>query len=82
MHEFFFYAYALAGYFFSNSPTPAPQSKMVGPLRSDNDGEFISQKFPSLLEKNKIKYEMFAPNSPHKTGTAERYWKTLFEMGR
>ena len=32
VHEFFSYAYVFAGYFFSKSPTPAPQSKMVGPL--------------------------------------------------
>ena len=43
-------------------------------IRSDNGGEFISQKLKSLLEKNKIKHE--------KNGTAERHWRTLFEMGR
>ena len=51
-------------------------------IRSDNGGEFISQKFKSLLEKNKIKHEMSAPYSPHQNGTAERHWRTLFEMGR
>ena len=50
--------------------------------RSDNGGEFISQKFKSLLEKNKINHEMSAPYSPHQNGTAERHWRTLFEMGR
>ncbi|KAL9986763.1 hypothetical protein ACROYT_G000956 [Oculina patagonica] len=51
-------------------------------IRSDNGGEFISQEFKSLLEKNKIKHEMSAPHSPHQNGTAERHWRTLFEMGR
>ena len=51
-------------------------------IRSDNGGEFISQKFESLLEKNKIKHEKSAPYSPHQNWTAERHWRTLFEMGR
>ena len=51
-------------------------------IRSDNGGEFIFQKFESPLEKNKIKHEMSAPYSPHQIGTAERHWRTLFEMGR
>ena len=42
-------------------------------IRSDNGGEFISQKFKSLLEKNKIKHEMSAPYSLHQNGTAERH---------
>ena len=36
VQEFFSYAYALAGYFFSKSPTPPPpplRSRMVGPLK-------------------------------------------------
>ncbi|CAB4035581.1 Retrovirus-related Pol poly from transposon TNT 1-94, partial [Paramuricea clavata] len=51
-------------------------------LRSDNGGEFISNKFKSLLSENKIKHETSAPYSPHQNGTAERHWRTLFEMGR
>ena len=51
-------------------------------IRSDKGGEFISQKFESLLEKNKIKHEKSAPYSPHQNGTAERHWRNLFEMGR
>ena len=51
-------------------------------IRSDNGGEFISQKFESLLEKNKIKHEKSTSYSPHQNGTAERHWRTLFEMGR
>ena len=49
-------------------------------IRSDDGGEFISQK--SLLVKNKIRHEMSLPYYPHQNGTAERHWRTLFEMGR
>lgn len=51
-------------------------------IKSDNGGEFISKEFKSLLEKHKIKHEMSAPHSLHQNGTAERHWRTLFEMGR
>ena len=51
-------------------------------LRSDNGGEFISQEFSDLLIKNKIKHEKSSPYSPHQNGTAERSWRTLFEMTR
>ena len=45
VHEFFSYAYVLAGYFFPKSPTPAPQSKMVGPLRTE---KYLSRSFETL----------------------------------
>ena len=51
-------------------------------LRSDNGGEFISGKFKTLLSENKIKHETSAPYSTHQNGTAERHWRTLFEMGK
>ena len=51
-------------------------------ITSDKGGEFISQKFESLLEKNKIKHEKSTPYSPHQNGRAEQHWRTLFEMGR
>ncbi len=51
-------------------------------VRSDNGGEFISNSFKSCLLKNKIKHELSAPYSPHQNGTAERSWRTLFEMSR
>jgi hypothetical protein len=35
-----------------------------------------------LLIKNHIKHEKSAPYSPHQNGTAERGWRTLFEMSR
>ena len=51
-------------------------------LRSDNAAEFCSANFKSVLYDNKIKAEYSAPHSPHQNGTAERMWRTLFEMAR
>ena len=51
-------------------------------LRTDNGGEFISEEFRKLITSNKIKHEFSAPNSAHQNGTAERSWRTLFEMAR
>lgn len=44
--------------------------------------EFTCSDFQALLRKNKIRHETSAPYSPHQNGTAERGWRTLFEMGR
>lgn len=51
-------------------------------IRSDNGTEFTSEAFRSLMRKNQIRHDTSAPYSPHQNGTAERYWRTLFEMGR
>ena len=51
-------------------------------LRSDGGGEFTSKEFKKLLVDHEIKHEMSAPMSPHQNGSAERQWRTLFEMGR
>ena len=59
----------------------APYGK-VKTIRSDNGTEFTSEDFSSLLRKNNIKHERSAPYSPHQNGTAERQWRTIFEMGR
>ena len=78
------YSIAVFVYFLkSKSDTVAATQKFLAKcIRSDNGGEFISQKFESLLEKNKIKHEKSTSYSPHQNGTAERHWRTLFEMGR
>ena len=55
---------------------------MITRLRSDNGGEYISQDLENILFKNKIRHEFCAPRSPHQNGTAERNWRTLFEMAR
>ena len=59
----------------------APYGK-VKTIRSDNGTEFTSEDFSSLLRKNNIKHERSVPYSPHQNGTAERQWRTIFEMGR
>lgn len=51
-------------------------------IRSDNGTKFTCSDFQALLRKNKIRHETTAPYSPHQNGTAERGWRTLFEMGR
>ena len=51
-------------------------------VRSDNGGEYISTEFKEILLKHSIKHELSAPYSPHQNGTAERNWRTLFEMAR
>ncbi len=51
-------------------------------IRSDNGTEFTCGDFQALLRKNNIRHETSAPYSPHQNGTAERGWRTLFEMGR
>ena len=51
-------------------------------LRSDNGTEYTSQAYKSLLKRHCIRHETSAPYSPHQNGTAERHWRTLFEMGR
>ena len=51
-------------------------------VRSDNEGEYISAEFKSLLLKHNIKHELTSPYSPHQNGTSERNWRTLFEMAR
>lgn len=51
-------------------------------IRSDNGTEFTSRDFQTLLTKNRIRHETSAPYSPHQNGTAERGWRTLFDMSR
>ena len=51
-------------------------------MRSDNGGEYISKEFKELLTNHTIKHELTAPYSPHQNGTAERCWRTLFDMAR
>jgi hypothetical protein len=51
-------------------------------LRSDNGTEYTSAETQSVLVQHFIKHERFAPYLPHQNGTAERGWRTLFEMAR
>lgn len=59
----------------------APYGK-IKCMRSDNGTEFTGREFQSLLRSNGIRHETSAPYSPHQNGTAERGWRTLFEMAR
>ena len=59
----------------------APYGK-VKCMRSDGGGEYISKEFECLLTKNESRHDKSCPKSPHQNGTAERHWRTLFEMGR
>ena len=51
-------------------------------LRSDNGTEYTSASFRSLMIDKNIRQEFSAPYSPHQNGTAERSWRTLFDMAR
>ena len=51
-------------------------------IRSDNGGEYTSTEFEELLRNKGIRHETSSPYSPHQNGTAERQWRTLFDMGR
>ena len=55
---------------------------VIKKMRSDGGGEFISNEVEEILVKNKIKIEGSAPYSPHQNGTAERGFRTQFEMAR
>eukprot|EP00794_Sanderia_malayensis_P019552 gene19552-21484_t len=83
---------AVAVYFFKNKSDAVKATEKfianIAPygtvkcIRSDGGGEFISKEFESLLTKNGIRHDKSSPHSPHQNGTAERHWRTLFEMGR
>ncbi len=51
-------------------------------IRSDNGGEYTGKEFQTLLRNKGIRHETSSPHSPHQNGTAERQWRTLFDMGR
>ena len=51
-------------------------------IRCDNGTEYTSKKFRDFLVEKGIKQEFSSPDSPHQNGTAERSWRTLFDMAR
>ena len=51
-------------------------------FRTDNGGEYIAKDFEKTLIANNIRHEFSAPYSPHQNGTAERNWRSLFEIAR
>ena len=50
-------------------------------LRSDNGGEYLGE-FKDVLIKQSIKHELSSPHTPQQNGTAERSWRTAFDMAR
>ena len=54
----------------------------VNCIRSDNGTEFVNKQFEALVIRNKIKHELSAPYSPHQNRTAERGWRSSFDMAR
>ena len=64
--------------FFADS---APYGR-VKCIRTDNALEFKSEVFESILREKCVRHEFSAPHSPHQNGTAERSWRSLFEMTR
>ena len=55
---------------------------VVKRTRTDNANEYVSEEYKQILVKNKIKMTTSCPHSPHQNGTAERGWRTVFEMAR
>ncbi len=51
-------------------------------IRSDNGTEVVNNQFEALLIRNMIKHELSAPYSPHRSGTVERGWRSIFDMAR
>ena len=51
-------------------------------LRSDHGTEYTCGEFENLMTTNKIRHEFSAPFSAHQNGTAERGWRSLFDMSR
>ena len=86
------YSGAVAVYFMKNKSDATLATKKflsdsapygsVKCIRSDNGGEYTGDAFQSLLRDRGIRHETSCPHSPHQNGTAERQWRTLFEMGR
>jgi transposase InsO family protein len=51
--------------------------KKVKALRSDNGGEYISNEFKDLCNKEGIRRELIAPHNPHQNGVAWRKNRTI-----
>lgn len=57
-------------------------SKKIKVLRSDNGGEYLSNRFSSFLKSNGIVHQTTCPYSPEQNGVAERINRTLIERVR
>jgi hypothetical protein len=58
------------------------QGSKIKILRCDNAPEFTEGTFKEILERSGIKLETTNPYSPQQNGVAERYNRTVTEMGR
>ena len=56
----------------------APIGKIIR-MRTDNGGEYLGD---DVLIKHSIKHELISPHTPQQNGTAERSWRTAFDMAR
>ena len=56
--------------------------KKIYTIRTDNGGEFCSSIFNNFCKEHGIKKETSTPYTPQQNGVAERYNRTLMEMGR
>lgn len=63
--------------------------KKIKALRSENDGEYVSQEFKDFCASKGIKRELTAPHNPQQNGVAERKnitiigaaWEMLHDQG-
>ena len=51
-------------------------------LRSDNGGEYTSERFTEYLRSEGVTHERTVPRTPEQNGVAERLNRTLIEMTR
>ena len=51
-------------------------------LRSDNGAEYTSRQFKEFCRDSKVTQEFTVPETPQQNGVAERFNRTLVEMGR
>jgi transposase InsO family protein len=56
--------------------------RQVKTLRTDNGGEFTSQRFESFLLEKGITHQLTVPYHPSQNGLAERMNRTIFEKAR
>jgi len=51
-------------------------------LRTDRGGEYVNHAFDSFLKRHGIRHQTTAPHTPQQNGVAERFNRTVVEMGR
>ena len=51
-------------------------------MTTDGEDKYMGHEFKNLLSRNKIKHKVSSPHTPSQNGTAERNWRTGFDMAR